>query len=69
MELMRLIWYNHRRKTIRKFGHLWLGYLNVKSVHALQSIVNDMNFRKIVLHFCQFVKYALRDNNLGSFFQ
>lgn len=41
------------RKNAVAFGYSWnkdgafeLGHLNVKRVHTLQSIVNDMNFGK-----------------------
>jgi hypothetical protein len=44
MERMRPIWPNHPKKdNAFEFRHCWLEHFNVKNVHALQNMVNDMN--------------------------
>lgn len=46
-------------------------YVNGKCVHALLSMVSGMNLglKNIYIpHHCQFVKHALRSNNLGRLF-
>lgn len=37
-----------KKDMIFEFWHCWLGPLNVNDVHALQSMVSDMNFGKIL---------------------
>lgn len=48
--------------------HLKFEHVNV-NMHALQSVVSDMNLGKILCHtYCQYVKNALRDNNIRRCF-
>jgi hypothetical protein len=45
--------------------HLNFEHVNLKHMHALQSMVSDTNLGKILCHtYRQYVKNALRDNNL-----
>lgn len=48
--------------------HLNFEHVNV-NMHALQSVVSDMNLGKILCHtYRQYVKNALRDNNIRRCF-
>ena len=61
------IWYNHLRKTLYLIiWHRWLGYLNVKNVHTLQSMLSVMNLDKIPCSMSLLISslHALSKNNM-----